>query len=158
MYTEPECWGDTGDGGCLSATREQEMRQSTGIPSISVLSCLFSYKVKGRGEKWSHSVMSNSLRPHGHQAPPSMGFSRQEYWSGLPFPSPGNLIIGEIEIDMYTLLYIQQITNKDLLYSTGNSTLILCNDFCGKRILKRGNMCICLTDSLCCTPETNTTL
>ena len=25
-----------------------------------------------------------------HQAPPSMGFSRQEYWSGLPFPSPGN--------------------------------------------------------------------
>ena len=26
-----------------------------------------------------------------HQAPPSMGFSRQEYWSGLPFPSPGDL-------------------------------------------------------------------
>ena len=24
----------------------------------------------------------------GHQAPPSLGFSRQEYWSGLPFPSP----------------------------------------------------------------------
>ena len=23
-----------------------------------------------------------------HQAPPSMGFSKQEYWSGLPFPSP----------------------------------------------------------------------
>ena len=26
-----------------------------------------------------------------HQAPLSMGFSRQEYWSGLPFPSPGGL-------------------------------------------------------------------
>ena len=26
-----------------------------------------------------------------HQAPSSMGFSRQEYWSGLPFPSPGDL-------------------------------------------------------------------
>jgi len=26
-----------------------------------------------------------------HQAPPSMGRSRQEYWSGLPFPSPGDL-------------------------------------------------------------------
>ena len=25
------------------------------------------------------------------QAPPSMGFSGQEYWSGLPFPSPGDL-------------------------------------------------------------------
>ena len=38
--------------------------------------------------------MSNSLQPHGlvaYQAPPSMGFSRQDYWSGLPFPSPGDL-------------------------------------------------------------------
>ena len=26
-----------------------------------------------------------------YQAPPSMGFSRQEYWSGFPFPSPGDL-------------------------------------------------------------------
>ena len=27
----------------------------------------------------------------GHQAPLSMGFSSQEYWSGLPFPTPGNV-------------------------------------------------------------------
>ena len=26
-----------------------------------------------------------------YRAPPSVGFSRQEYWSGLPFPSPGDL-------------------------------------------------------------------
>ena len=26
-----------------------------------------------------------------YQAPLSMGFSRQEYWNGLPFPSPGDL-------------------------------------------------------------------
>ena len=26
-----------------------------------------------------------------HQTSPSMEFSRQEYWSGLPFPSPGDL-------------------------------------------------------------------
>ena len=25
-----------------------------------------------------------------HQAPPFLGFSRQEHWSGLPFPSPGD--------------------------------------------------------------------
>ena len=30
-----------------------------------------------------------NLRPH--QAPLPLGFSRQEYWSGLPFPSPGDL-------------------------------------------------------------------
>ena len=37
-------------------------------------------------------VMSNSVRPSAvaHQAPLSMEFFRQEYWSGLPFPSPGN--------------------------------------------------------------------
>ena len=32
-----------------------------------------------------------------YQAPPSMGFSRQEYWSGLPFPSPGDLPDPRIE-------------------------------------------------------------
>ena len=30
-------------------------------------------------------------RTVGCQAPLSMGFSRQEYWNGLPFPSPGDL-------------------------------------------------------------------
>ena len=32
-----------------------------------------------------------------HQAPLSMGFPRQEYWDGLPFPSPGDLPGLEIE-------------------------------------------------------------
>ena len=44
--------------------------------------------------KWSHSVVSDSLWPHrlvAYPDPPSMGFSRQEYWSGLPFPSPEDL-------------------------------------------------------------------
>ena len=37
----------------------------------------------------SHSVVSNSVA---HQAPLSMEFSRQEYWSGLPFLSSGGLL------------------------------------------------------------------
>ena len=32
-----------------------------------------------------------------HQTPLSMGFPRQEYWSGLPFPSPGDLLDPGIE-------------------------------------------------------------
>ena len=32
-----------------------------------------------------------------HQAPPSVKFFRQEYWSGLPFPSPGGLPDSGIE-------------------------------------------------------------
>ena len=38
----------------------------------------------------SCSVVSDSWQPHGtvaRQAPLSMGFSRQEYWSGVPLPS-----------------------------------------------------------------------
>ena len=38
-----------------------------------------------------------------HQAPPSMGFSRQEYWSGLPFSSPGDLPDPGIEPSSPTL-------------------------------------------------------
>ena len=43
--------------------------------------------------KWSHSVMSDSVTAWtvAYQASPSMGFSKQEYWSELPFPSPGDL-------------------------------------------------------------------
>ena len=40
----------------------------------------------------SRSVVTNcDPRDCSHQAPLFMGFSRQEYWSGLPFPSPGDL-------------------------------------------------------------------
>ena len=35
--------------------------------------------------------------PVAHQAPLSMGFFRQESWSGLPFPSPGDLFDSGIE-------------------------------------------------------------
>ena len=41
----------------------------------------------------SHSRVQLFATPRtvAYQAPLSMGFSRQEYWSGLPFPSPGDL-------------------------------------------------------------------
>ena len=41
----------------------------------------------------SHSIISDSVNPWtvAHQVPLSMGVSRQEYWSRLPFPSPGDL-------------------------------------------------------------------
>ena len=42
--------------------------------------------------KWSRSVCLTPSDPMdcSLQAPPSMGFSRQEYWSGAPLPSPNN--------------------------------------------------------------------
>ena len=48
----------------------------------------------------SHQVMSDSfatLQTVAHQAPLSMGFFRQEYWSGFPGPPPGDLPDPEME-------------------------------------------------------------
>ena len=39
----------------------------------------------------SHARLFATLWTVAHQAPLSMGFHRQEYWSGLPCPPPGNL-------------------------------------------------------------------
>ena len=39
----------------------------------------------------SHVQLFATPRTVAYQASPSMEFSRQEYWSGLPFPSPGHL-------------------------------------------------------------------
>ena len=54
-----------------------------------------------------------------HQAPQSMGFSRQEYWSGLPFPSPGGLDYRDIQIctgdkivQNFTQTHIQMRANE----------------------------------------------
>ena len=63
---------------------------------ISSLKILFFPRnsVKWVKWKWSRSVMSGLFATPwtvAYQALPSMGFSRQEYWSGLPFPSPGDL-------------------------------------------------------------------
>ena len=37
---------------------------------------------------FSHVQLCATPQTATHQAPPSLGFSRQEHWSGLPFPSP----------------------------------------------------------------------
>ena len=49
--------------------------------------CIYIYIVK----LLSHVCLLVTPWTVAHQAPPSMEFSRQEYWSGLPFPSPGDL-------------------------------------------------------------------
>ena len=50
-------------------------------------------------ESESRSVVSDSLQPHGL----FMAFSRPEYWSGYPFPSPGDLPNPRIELRSPTL-------------------------------------------------------
>ena len=45
----------------------------------------------------SHVRLSETPWTVAYQALPSMGFSRQEYWSGVPLPSPGDLSNSKIE-------------------------------------------------------------
>ena len=48
-------------------------------------------------KSFSHVRLFATPRTVVYQAPQSMEFSRQEYWSGLPFPSPGDLLNPGIE-------------------------------------------------------------
>ena len=57
------------------------------VTSLSFFPIMVYYS---ESESVSGSVMSDSLWPHEHPVLLSVGFSKQEYWSGLPFPSPGN--------------------------------------------------------------------
>ena len=68
---------------------------STFLPCHSGTVILISHKVKVK----SLSCVRLFATPWTvtYQAPLSMGFSRQEYWSGLPFPSPGDLPDPRIE-------------------------------------------------------------
>ena len=48
----------------------------------------------------SRSALSDSLQPHGLYSPPGSSlveFTRQEYWNGLPYPTPGDLPDSGIE-------------------------------------------------------------
>ena len=58
-----------------------------------------------------------------HQAPLSMGFSRQEYWSGLPFPSPGNLPNSGIE-PRSPALQADALTSEPPVYSKTNYEMV----------------------------------
>ena len=54
----------------------------------SSFSNAWKWKVKSLSRVW----LLETLWTEVHQAPPSMGFSRQEYWSGMPLPSLDNLL------------------------------------------------------------------
>ena len=63
-------------------------------PSSLTLCCcqleISCFRIRGKwSESETHSVVPDSLQPHGTIQ--SMEFSRPEYWSGEPFPSPGDL-------------------------------------------------------------------
>ena len=62
-----------------------------------------------------------------HQAPPSMGFSRQEYWSGVPLPSLQNLWDAAKAVLRGKFIAIQSYLKKQEKHRIDNLTLHLNN-------------------------------
>ena len=54
--------------------------------------------------------------PAAYQAPPSMGFSRQEYWSGVPLPSPQQYVATGKTIALTLRTFVGRV--KSLLFNT----------------------------------------
>ena len=76
------------------------------------------------------------------------------------FPRLGALALSQKSgdwIDIYTLLYIKQITSKDLLYSRGNSTQYSVLPYMGRESKKVDTFSY-ITDVLCYTAETDAAL
>ena len=59
--------------------------KNTGVGCHFLLQCM---KVKSESEVTQSCLTLSNPWTAAFQTPPSMGFSRQEYWSGLPLPSP----------------------------------------------------------------------
>ena len=61
-------------------------------------------------------------------------------------------------MNMYALLYLKWITNKDLLYSAWNSAQCYVTPWMGGEFGGRKDICICMAESLCYSPDTITVL
>ena len=64
----------------------------------------------------------------------------------------------ELGVNTHTLLYIKQILNKDLLYSTGNPAQYYVAAWVGGEFGGKMDAYVCMAESLCCPPESVTML
>ena len=129
--------------------------KDTGGVAIS-FSSAWTWKVKVKS--LSHVRLFPTAWTAAHQAPPSMGFSRQEYWSGVPLPSPyswawhKNSVIQPLVSSIFSLLPLPASLSPNI-YSTGatsnslETTFVLFPFFTLKTcmFLRWGHLCCILT-------------
>ena len=68
--------------------------KNTGVGCHFLLQCM---RVKVKVKSLSRVRLFETPWTAAHQAPPCMGFSRQEYWSGVPWPSPRHFLYHTIK-------------------------------------------------------------
>ena len=78
----------------------------------------------------SHAQLFTASWTVAHQAPLSMEFSRQEYWSGLPFPPPGGLPNRRVELGRLFYLLHRQVNSSPLVPPEKQLTLYFCSQSC----------------------------
>ena len=75
------------------------------------------WKWKVKGKLLSRVRLLATPWTEAYKAPPSMGFSRQEYWSGVPSPSPNQMLISremnqQTVVHSYSELFLSNRKNK----------------------------------------------
>ena len=113
--------------------------KNTGVGCHFLLQCM---KVRSESEVAQSFLTLVTPWSAAYQAPPSMGFSRQEYWSGLPLPSPLNIL------DLFILNQLSCFMNGSIFSdyaftckSRGINFLIYC--ICHLSIMTFSSVFIC---------------
>ena len=104
--------------------------KDTGVGCHFLLQCM---KVKSESEVAQSCPTLATPWTAAHQAPPSMGFSRQEYWSALPLPSPSSIAL-RIKSKLLTAhqaLHGIGLPTLSSLYLTPQSASIFVLQACG---------------------------
>ena len=84
----------------------------------------FSLKGKGKGKPLSGVRLFTTPWTAAYQAPLSMGFSRQEYWSGVPLPSPVSLPVLSLILNIaHFFFHLHRNENRCTLRLTSHSLL-----------------------------------
>ena len=79
-------WGSKTDFQCRNQITSSHFSEK--LQDFTTLSLNYTKKLRGPWSRFSRIRLCATPWTAAYQASPSMGFSRQEHWSGLPFPSP----------------------------------------------------------------------
>ena len=112
------------DGSPLGSTVPGILQART--PEWVAISFFNAWKWKVKGKSLSRVRLLTTPWTAAYQAPPSMGFSRQEYWSGVPLPSPSQQL-NEYKMrtnDSFTSKFPSSPLLSLLLFSPSQKTAI----------------------------------
>ena len=101
---------------------------STGVGCHFLLQRFF-HKWKVKVKSLSHVQLFATPWTAAYQAPLSMGFSRQEYWSGVPLPSPSEWVRENIKKENKSPSFYPQFSLLKIWWTNSEVSKLFCQDF-----------------------------